>query len=40
MKSSKKTINLNSFKYDEVKYKNDPEYKNSILYTLCIIKSF
>jgi hypothetical protein len=40
MKNQKKAINLNSFKYDEEKYKNDPDYKNSILYAFATIQSF
>ena len=27
MKSQFKKVKLSSFKYDEIKYKNDPEYK-------------
>ena len=37
MKGQIKKVNLKEFKYDEVK--TDPEYKNSILYTLALIKS-
>jgi len=39
MKGQIKKVNLKEFKYDEVKFKTDPEYKNSILYTLALIKS-
>lgn len=40
MKSHFKKIKLSSFKYDEIKYKNEPDYKNYILQTLATIKSF
>ncbi len=40
MKSQYKKVNLISFKYDEIKYKNDPDYRNYILQTFATIKSF
>ena len=39
MKKNYLKVKLNSFKFDEVKYKNDPDYKNYILQTLATIKS-
>ena len=40
MRSHFKKVNLVSFKYDELKYKNDPDYRNYILQTFATIKSF
>ena len=40
MKNNLNFFNLNKFKYDEIKFKNDPEYKNQILYTLTLIQTF
>jgi hypothetical protein len=40
MKGQLKKPKITSFKYDEIKFKNDPEYKNTILYTFAVIRSF